>query len=408
MYVAIFRFECAQQLILLLSVCNTNYHYNYAVHQGSRTYYTGIPQYIQVAEHQFVELALAMHWMDLMRVQCVFLFLFCLMSYNRLVNSVSATNCARLYNEAQARRDTLGYDWQFKMSVTTEEVWDAFIILALLDGHQDQGTRLCVSHGNNQSDRFTAAMQARNEKIITHGQEELPHACLGCMRLFMLPDGTTRYTEVVVTDGVTVGHPCCAVPHCKNALASTRHRFCSVDLSHKYLETVCAVDGCDKPVVHDKSTGKPRKACNDPLHLRMEDAKSVLSRSGKSKTQRMKSAKLNDALAASSVDDAHTLEDVLPVQDVDEWFEHDPLTGNVCLQQASVTSSTGIVDPSALLIEPRHNSGACPSKDEVPKLKAVFFRKRTNNEQLFIRPCGVISGRGTMYHHEAVSNVLVC
>jgi hypothetical protein len=124
--------------------------------------------------------------------------------------------------------------------------------------------------------------------------------------------------------------------------------------------------------------------------------------------QRIKSAKLNDALAASSVDDVHTLEDVLPVQDVDEWYEHDPLTGNVRLQQASVTSSTGIVDPSVLLTEPQHNSGACPSKDEVPKLKAVFFRKRTNNEQLFIRPCGVISGRGTMYHHEAVSNVLVC
>ncbi|KAG1819694.1 uncharacterized protein BJ212DRAFT_1298132 [Suillus subaureus] len=290
------------------------------------------------------------------------------------------------------------------MSVTTEEVWDTFIILALLDDHQDQGTRLCVSHGNNQSDHFTAVMQACNEKIITHGQEELPHACLGCMRLFTMPDGTTYHTEVVVTDGITVGCPCCAVPHCKNALISTHHCFCSAN--HKYLEAVCAVDGCDKPVIHDKSTRKPCKACSNPLHLRMEDAKSVLSQSRKSKTQRMKSVKLNNALAASSIGNAHTLEDVLPVQDIDEWFEHDPLTGNVCIQQASVTSSTGVVDPSVLLIEPQCNSGACPSKDEVPKLKVVFFHKWTNNEQLFICPCGVISGHGTMYHHEAVSNVL--
>ncbi|KIK44277.1 hypothetical protein CY34DRAFT_80297 [Suillus luteus UH-Slu-Lm8-n1] len=145
--------HCTWTVHLRCKLCNTNYHYNYGVHQGSRTYYAAIPKYIQVAEHQFVELALVMHWMDLMRVQCV----------------VSATNCARLYNEAQARRNTLTHDWPFKMSVTTEEVWDAFIILALLDDHQRQGTRLCVPHGNNQSDRFTAAMQARNEKIITHG-----------------------------------------------------------------------------------------------------------------------------------------------------------------------------------------------------------------------------------------------
>jgi hypothetical protein len=29
-------------------------------------------------------------------------------------------------------------------------------------------------------------------------------------------------------------------------------------------------------------------------------------------------------------------EEVLPVQDVDEWYEHDTLTGNVLLKQASV------------------------------------------------------------------------
>jgi hypothetical protein len=129
--------------------------------------------------------------------------------------------------------------------------------------------------------------------------------------------------------------------------------------------------------------------------MKMEDARAVLSRSGKSKTQRMKTAKLNDALIASSEDHP---EDPLPVEDVDEWYEHDESTGNVRLKQALTVSSTGV--SHVLPVE------ACPSKD-TPKLKAIFFRKRTNNEQLFVRPCGVISGRGTMYHHEAVSNVLV-
>ena len=394
-------FLSSLQVCLLIPIslaCNTNYHHNYAVLQSSRNYYTGLPKYIQVGEHQFIELELAMHWMDLMRIQYVVLFLS--ISDISLVFtqcSVSATNCARLYNEAEARRDKPDHDWQFKSSVTTEEVWDAFTILALLDDHRRQNTRLCIPHGNLQSDRYTAAMLARNERIITHGQDELPHACYGCMRLFSMPDGTTHYTEVVVTDGVTVGRPCCGVPHCKNPLASTRHRFCSADPSHKCLETTCAVDGCPMPVVRDDKTGKLRKSCGDPLHLKMEDANAALSRSGKSKTQRMKTTKLNDALAAASFnDDSCADEEALPIQDVDEWYEHDTSTGSIHLEQASVTSSTRIIPE------------ACPSKAEVPKLKAIFFQKRTNNEQLFIRPCGIISGRGTMYHHEAVSNVLVC
>lgn len=266
-----------------------------------------------------------------------------------------------------------------------------------------------MPHDNVQNVRYIPAMRARNERIITQGQDELPHACYGCMRLFSMPDGTTHYTEVVVTDGVTVGRPCCAVPHCKNALASTRHRFCSADPSHKLLEARCAVDGCDQPVARHDSA-KPRKACNNPLHMKMEDAKVALSRSGKSKTQRMKTAKLNDALAVASSDD-HP-EDPLPIEDIDEWYEHDESTGDVRLKQASVVSSTGVIDPLLTQNQPfstasPHVLKACPSKDDTPKLKAIFFRKRTNNEQLFVRPCGIILGRGTMYHHEAVSNVLV-
>ncbi|KAG1855594.1 hypothetical protein F4604DRAFT_1659927 [Suillus subluteus] len=377
-----FSVRCAWSVHLKCRSCNVNYHHNYAVHGASRQYYSGVPKYIQVGEHQFVERKLAMHWIDLMRIP------------------VSATNCARLYNKAQARCENVTGEWQFNTTITTEEVWDAFTILALLDDHQRQNTSLCVPHGNSQSARYTAAMRACNERIFTEeGQDELPHACYGCMRLFSMPDGTTHYTEVVVTDGITVGRPCCAVPHCKNALASTRNRFCSADPSHRQLKTICAVDRCDQPVSCRSQGDKLRKTCSNPLHMKMEDAKAVLSRSGKSKTQRMKTAKLNDALAASSHDHP---EDDLPVEDFDEWYEHDESTGN-----ASVALSMGVVNPSLTQNESCHVLEACPSKDDVLKLKAIFFWKRTNNEQLFVRPCGIISGRGTMYHHEAVSNVLI-
>lgn len=48
------------------SGCKTNYHNNYSVQNGIRTYYPGVPEYIQVGEHQFVERSLVYHWIDLM------------------------------------------------------------------------------------------------------------------------------------------------------------------------------------------------------------------------------------------------------------------------------------------------------------------------------------------------------
>jgi len=51
-----------------------NYQANYSIKGTLWTYYWGIPQYIQVADHQFIELQLAMHWMDLMQIAYVFAF----------------------------------------------------------------------------------------------------------------------------------------------------------------------------------------------------------------------------------------------------------------------------------------------------------------------------------------------
>ena len=53
-------------------VCHTNYHNNYSVQAGIRTYYPGVPPFIQVGEHQFVQRELVMQWIDLMQVAYVF------------------------------------------------------------------------------------------------------------------------------------------------------------------------------------------------------------------------------------------------------------------------------------------------------------------------------------------------
>jgi hypothetical protein len=42
--------------------CQTNYHNNFSVQDGVRTYYMGIPSYILVGEHQYVEVKVVRMW----------------------------------------------------------------------------------------------------------------------------------------------------------------------------------------------------------------------------------------------------------------------------------------------------------------------------------------------------------
>ncbi|KAG6375794.1 hypothetical protein JVT61DRAFT_2647 [Boletus reticuloceps] len=356
-------------------LCHTNYHNNYSVQAGMRTYYPGVPPFVQVGEHQFVQRELVMQWMDLMQV------------------AVSATNCAHLYDIAQARRlSSHDVDWQFGTTLTTEQVWDAFTILALLEDAHSRNARLVVSHDGHQQDCFSAAMHARTERIIVFGQDELPHACDGCMRIFTSPDGTMSRTEVVVTDGVTVCRPCCAIPYCKNPLASNRHRFCLLDPTHHARELICAVDGCERLVTTDGTTTS--KSCDNPLHSKMETIHLDGLHSSKSRGQCQKLARLDDALATQPpVDRPDSYDGV-------EWFECHAHTDSVRVVQ-TVKASTGVLDLAS------SSSRSTGNGAEPAKIKAVFRRHRTNNEQLVVRPCGIINGRSTMYHHEAISNVLV-
>ncbi|KAG1799568.1 uncharacterized protein BJ212DRAFT_1248604, partial [Suillus subaureus] len=82
--------------------------------------------------------------------------------------------------------------------------------------------------------------------------------------------------KVIMTDGVTIGQPCCAIPQCKNPLMTNHCRYC---LEHQNLESICAMEGCSQAVTSDPKTRKLRKACNDPIHVKMEAANMESSRS---------------------------------------------------------------------------------------------------------------------------------
>lgn len=64
-----------------------------------------------------------------------------------------------------------------------------------------------------------------------------------------------------VTDGVTLGHPCCSVHNCKNTLARQYHRYCP---EHAGLRNTCAVKDC----IHPNETGFD--TCNLEAHRQYE------------------------------------------------------------------------------------------------------------------------------------------
>ncbi|KAJ7205836.1 hypothetical protein GGX14DRAFT_644475 [Mycena pura] len=343
--------------------CNTNYHHNFSVQGGMRTYYGDTPRYLQIGEHQLAERKLVGLWTSLM-----------------LVAWVSATNAAR-------ERDVAAGGWQFGFTLTTENIWDAFVLLTLLDYNDRTGCYLYVPHAGDQKDRFTEAMRARNREVIAEGQDEIAHCCDKCMRVWTAPDGTQRDIQLVIGDGLSMGHRRCQVPHCTVELASNRHRFCPV---HKNLDKICSIVGCDAPVLSG------RKSCIDhhkieELHYKHGKAAFTL----RDRLQKHRLAHPHDQAVVSFDDNgADDLGD-----EGDEWFE-------------------GIEGAEGFVVRRQDHLGSIGIDDTVPceavksdtgnrKYKALFGGLRTHNEQILVRPCGVIVSRATFYNAEAVSNVLL-
>jgi hypothetical protein len=82
--------------------------------------------------------------------------------------------------------------WQFGSKLRTEHVWDAFVLITLMRDCETRFRQLEVPYGGLQKDRFIAAMEERNLRIICDGQDEIDHVCDVCTRTFteVLPDGT--------------------------------------------------------------------------------------------------------------------------------------------------------------------------------------------------------------------------
>ncbi|KAL0579480.1 hypothetical protein V5O48_002522 [Marasmius crinis-equi] len=343
---------CAREdnLRLALSVggsqsaeCNTTYYPNYFVATAGMTgahriyYDSNLPKFLHVQMHTFVESALVK-----------------LFESQMLFQHSSAQNIARVYNLALGKGAVELPQGGFLLEALREEViYDAFFLNALVRDRQWRGMApLLLRHDVSQAERIDIALAARNKLMIGNGQEMWAHACRKCMKI-VERDGQKEYINAVVTDGVTLGYPCCSYrPVCREPLRSAKDRFCP---KHSSEALKCCVEGCDLSAEkgHITCSIEDHRACEEDIQMHgqisMTQLKARFARAG-------------------------------------EKYQGD----------SEVEAET----------EDRPTKPRSTSEKRVAKvIKARMSRRWTHNEQLVVYPCGIIAGRCTFYNSEALNGV---
>jgi hypothetical protein len=175
---------------------------------------------------------------------------------------------------------------------------------------------------------------------------------------------------VVVIDGVTVGHPCCAIHNCHISLANNRHQFCPKDAP--LHDSVCSIVGCDDPVLPG------RLVCANTEHREVERLHQDRGQARFQLQARLQRA--NAAHPENAIAEERDLAELVDVDALEEEFE-------VTEQQEGV------------------QGGSRPQPRK--KIRAQFGRKRTHNEQIIVAPCGMIIAQETFYGAEGVASVVV-
>jgi hypothetical protein len=323
----------------------------------------------------------------------------------------SATNCARIYNMSMGdyTRSRQLETGSKGLQMDMEHVWNAFFLHALILDAIRSGTRLSLPNDDVQhSERYSAALCIRNEVYKAAGRPFWNHICDLCSKVVVrdgvpglypishfipltvplpsLTPGLTVLIRAAVVDGVTIGHPCCAIHDCMEPLPgknirNAKPRYCQ---THQDLEMKCATVDCNNPAI------SPFKTCSKPDCRRLEENYKA---TGTSMFQ------LKARLARN----------------------RERLTGKNTLApfQASAAAEIGLVVDAESAMEALEGDeavevemeidGTCDGKsgDRRRKLKGRFGRNRTHNDELCVYSCGMIAGRAAMYGSEAPNGVRV-
>ncbi|KAK7026326.1 hypothetical protein R3P38DRAFT_3269302 [Favolaschia claudopus] len=354
--------------------CHIRYYHDYHVHKQSslRTYYGGVPDVVQVAQHFFVESALLE-----------------LFTNNMVFGWLSGTNCARIYNEALSSphahivnnktaftaiyQDTRHFtpdDWTVTRFIRKEDTMNGFFLYSLLLHKAEHNGILVLPHDEaSQRDRLQPALAERNSAMEGTGQECYAHACDLCFHIVENEHGQLTKLQAAGCDGNTIGHRSCKVHDCKNPLPNLRHHFCE---QHGHLRLKCAVVDCSA----DHAAG--HRTCDRTEHRALETAYFKRGNAMFQLCSRLKKAGVS--VPNNSVSGLDTSREG---EDEEVVFEMGP-GGPVEL------------DPDE-----------CEGKPETGnrRMRAIFGGRWTHNEQLIMRPCGVILSRATLFGSEAVSAV---
>jgi hypothetical protein len=68
-------------------------------------------------------------------------------------------------------------------SLSSEQVWHAFFLHALLRDALQNGEMLILPNTGDHDSRLQAVMERRNKRMVEHGQPEKMHACIVCEKL---------------------------------------------------------------------------------------------------------------------------------------------------------------------------------------------------------------------------------
>ncbi|PIL28517.1 hypothetical protein GSI_08555 [Ganoderma sinense ZZ0214-1] len=319
--------------------CKTTYRPNYYVSHADapgavRKYYEGVPKYIEVVQHSYVDEELLRH-------------------------SASGDACAKIYNLSH------GTIAAGTSSLTSDMVWNAFYLHALLLHHRRFNSVLELPHHGEQNERLAEALNARNEKMVGIGQPHWAHACDDCEKSVTIKTeegATSGRISACVMDGVCIGHPRCQVYHCTERLRSPRDRHCP---THRALDTVCAIVGCEEPCTDGKRT------CSEPDHRSVEEDRQRQGHALFELRRRLEARHMASSIRGLTAEDARMLDD----DDTD--MDEPPTSSNV--------------------------AGKEP-KSRQAKVKTTLTRRWTHNEQLLVRPCGVIVSRCTFFEAESLPN----
>ncbi|EIN06762.1 hypothetical protein PUNSTDRAFT_115259 [Punctularia strigosozonata HHB-11173 SS5] len=369
--------------------CRTRYYPNYYVHHNAthRTYYVEphVITVLEIGDHYYIERSL------------------CTLFANMMVMSwCSATNCARIYNHALTRpsldqympASTLRDTRRREMNV--EDVWTGFCLDGLLLDFEMRHLQLgrpdtleLPQQAPSQMERMATALRERNHRMEGPGSPFWNHACDLCCKVTLGDSRKPQYVRAAVTDGITIGHPCCAYHDCKTPLHSVKDLWCP---EHAHLKLKCVVVGCE----NNTSTGY--QTCSEASHRaleahRREAAKAVFQL--KERLRRARTSQTHDSLSMDTASLPGSLDGVLEGAGLDE-------DEDVVVDDRGIHSGKDLIDDL-----PPNEDVVCDGKPAEGNVrpKARFGRRRTHNEELVVACCGTILSRATFFGSEAPNGV---